>query len=80
MRNGTTSSTPSTRVSAAKKPKIPPPPRALAHVVERGHREHEEERLGVDGREEDRRRKDRDVKDRAARDGAVVLVLEQLYR
>ena len=40
--------------------------------------EHEEQRLGVDGREEDRRREDRDVEDRAVRDVAVVLVLDQL--
>ena len=73
------SSTPSTRVSAARKPRMPgEPPRARAHVVERRDRQHEEERLGVDGREEDRRRKDRDVEDRAPRDGAVVFVLDQL--
>ena len=79
MRNGTIRSTPSTRVSAAKKPKDSgEPPRARAHVIERRDGQHEEERFGVDGREEDRGRKDRNVKDRAPRDRAVVFVLEQL--
>ena len=77
--NGTTSSTPSTRVSAAKNPiDSGDPPRSRAHVVERRDRQHEEERFGVDRREEDGRRKDRNVEDRAARDRAVVFVLEQL--
>ena len=53
------------------------PPAALAHVVERGDRQHEEQRLGIDRREEDRRREDRNVEDRAPRDRAVVFVLEQ---
>ena len=52
-------------------------PLVFANVIERGDRQSEEERFGIDGREKDRSREDRDVKDRAARDGARELVLDE---
>ncbi len=49
----------------------------LADIVERGDGQRKEQRLGVDGREEDRGRKDRDVENRSVCDDAIVLVFDQ---
>src|SRR5581483_12195725 len=53
------------------------PPFMLAHIVERGDRQHEEQRFSIDRRKEYSGRKDRYIENRSTCHGTIILMFEQ---